>query len=111
MDAWICTRCGERNGAEARQCWRCSTAIDGSPPAPQAPPPAHAGPSPRQMQCLRCAGAAMEFIGRRRFHEGTQAMPFLLGDLGELFVHREEFDLYACAACGKVELFLSSTPY
>jgi predicted RNA-binding Zn-ribbon protein involved in translation (DUF1610 family) len=37
-------------------------------------------------------------------------MPFLLGELGELFVHREEFDLYACPSCGKVELFLSSTP-
>lgn len=53
----------------------------------------------------------MEFIGRRRFQESTQAMPFLLGDLGSLFVDREEFDLYACVSCGKVELFLSSTPY
>ncbi|WP_269792736.1 hypothetical protein [Stenotrophomonas sp. Iso1] len=53
----------------------------------------------------------MDFIGRRRLQEDTQAMPFLLGDLGELFVHGEAFDLYACASCGKVELFLSRTPY
>lgn len=63
------------------------------------------------MHCLRCAATTMEFIGRRRFHEGTQAMPFLLGDLGELFVNREEFDLYACSTCGKVELFLAGAPY
>ncbi len=50
----------------------------------------------------------MEFIGRKRFHEGSQTMPFLLGDIGELFVNREEFDLHACPSCGKVELFLSN---
>lgn len=111
MDAWICTRCGERNGANARQCWRCSTHVDGSPAVPEAGQQPRGGPSLRQMECLRCPGATMAFIGRRRFHEGAPTMPFLPGDLGELFVHREEFDLYTCPSCGKVELFLSAAPY
>ncbi len=111
MDAWICTQCGVRNGIEARQCWRCGTHADGSAPDPAL----HVAgivhlQGPRQMVCLRCTDTEMTFIGRRRFHEGTQAMPFLLGELGELFAPREEFDLYACPSCGKVELFLSSTP-
>jgi hypothetical protein len=34
-------------------------------------------------------------------------MPFLLGNVGELFVNRESFDSYACSRCGKVEFFLA----
>ena len=48
----------------------------------------------------------MEFAGRKRFHEGTRAWPFLFGEIGELLVNRESFDLYACPSCGKIELFL-----
>ena len=29
-----------------------------------------------------------------------------LGDLGELFVNRESFDVYCCGRCGRVELFI-----
>jgi hypothetical protein len=46
--------------------------------------------------------------GRKKFHEGTRAWPFLFGELGELFVNREAFDVYACQGCGKVEFFLST---
>ena len=110
MNSWVCANCKETNEGEFEQCWNCGTSADGSPPErafqhdnnrPWMQPP-------RLIDCPRCPGRRMEFIGRKRFHEGSQAMPFLLGDIGELFVNREEFDLHACPSCGKVELFLSN---
>lgn len=112
MATWICANCKETNEDPFVQCWNCGTRIDD--PAPERPLPHDSlhpeMQPPRLIECLRCAGTQMEFIGRRRFHEGSQAMPFLLGDLGELFANREEFDLHACPSCGKVELFLSNLP-
>ncbi|MGH8055053.1 MAG: hypothetical protein ACREP4_14165 [Stenotrophomonas sp.] len=110
MSSWICTNCRESNEDNFDQCWKCGTHADGAPPPREQPrddTPAWMQP-PRLIECLRCPGVRMEFIGRKRFHEGSLSMPFLLGDLGELFVNREEFDLHACTSCGKVELFLSS---
>ena len=49
----------------------------------------------------------MAFMGRMSFHEGSRTMPFLLGNVGELFVNRESFDSYICSGCGKVEFFLA----
>jgi hypothetical protein len=49
----------------------------------------------------------MAFMGRMNFHEGSRTMPFLLGNVGELFVNRESFDSYVCSSCGKVEFFLA----
>ena len=40
----------------------------------------------------------------KRFHEGTRWGA--LGDLGELFVNKESFDVYVCPHCGRVELFV-----
>ena len=54
--------------------------------------------------CLRC-GSTMSAMGRLNFHEGTRAWPFLLGELGELLVHRGSFEAYVCEGCGKVEFF------
>jgi len=48
----------------------------------------------------------MAFGGIKRFHEGTRLWAFLFGDLGELFVNRESFEVYACPNCGKVEFFV-----
>lgn len=110
MSSWVCTNCRESNEDNFDQCWKCGTYADGSPPPrnqQREDRPAWMQP-PRLIECLRCPGSRMEFIGRKRFHEGSLSMPFLLGDLGELFVNREEFDLHACPSCGKVELFLSS---
>ena len=59
------------------------------------------GPDP--MQCPRC-DRALQFVGTKRFHEGTRWG--LLGELGELFVNREQFDVYVCQRCGRVELFI-----
>jgi len=46
----------------------------------------------------------MEYVGTKRFHEGTRWG--VLGDLGELFVKRESFDVFVCPRCGRVEFFI-----
>lgn len=57
------------------------------------------------MICPRCE-TSLEYVGTKKFHEGSRAAPFLLGELGELFVKREHFDVYVCPRCGRVELFV-----
>jgi hypothetical protein len=106
-----CSACGEAIEHGYTMCWRCGTHLDGSPPDKDfvpdqaAAPPRHAA-KPRDLACLRC-GTPMAAVSRMRFHEGTRAWPFLLGELGELFVNRETFDTYACTGCGKVEFFVT----
>ena len=56
----------------------------------------------RELNCLRC-DVSMLFSGNFRFHEGSRIGA--LGNLFELFVNRETFDLYICPKCGKVEFF------
>ena len=107
MAAWKCVRCGQPNGTGYNLCWNCGTGADGSPPTPdfvRVDVPT-VQQLPRELSCLRCA-QAMSSLGLRRFHEGSQAAPFLLGNLGELLVDREGFELLACNGCGKVEFFL-----
>ena len=110
MGTWICSNCKEVNEDNRDQCWKCGTHADGAPPPRgyQADDSRSWTQAPRLIDCPRCPGMQMEFIGRKRFHESTQTMPFLLGDIGELFGNREKFDLHACPSCGKVELFLSN---
>ncbi len=55
------------------------------------------------MACPRC-DQGLEYVGTKKFHEGSRGWGFFLGDLGELFVHREHFDVYP--RCGRVELFV-----
>lgn len=55
------------------------------------------------MACPRCQ-QALDFVGTKRFHEGTNWG--LLGEIGELFVKRERFDVYVCPRCGRVEFFV-----
>ena len=55
------------------------------------------------MICPRCE-VSLKYIGTRQFHEGTRWG--ILGDLGEIFVNREKFDVYVCPACGRVEFFV-----
>ena len=59
--------------------------------------------SPKPVQCVRCK-VPKRYLGNRRFHEGRRWG--VLGDLGELFVNRETFDIYACPVCGSVEFFV-----
>ncbi|MCK3683433.1 hypothetical protein [Maribellus sp. YY47] len=57
----------------------------------------------REVNCLRC-DIPLIFSGRYDFHEGARLGAW--GNLFELFVNAERFDLYACPKCGKVEFFI-----
>jgi hypothetical protein len=112
MTTETCKRCGEIFEPGYSVCWRCGTHVDGSPAAPGFVAddlPLDAAVPARKLNCLRC-DTAMALVGRRKFHEGTRSWPFLFGQLGELFVHREAFDTYACPGCGKVEFFVAGDP-
>ena len=102
---WSCSKCETSVDEDLEICWQCGTGRDGSPAPndwrselePIKPP------QPLILACLRCE-TEMTYGGTKRFHEGSYASEFLLGDL---FVNREELDLYVCQACGKVEFFAS----
>jgi hypothetical protein len=53
--------------------------------------------------CPRCE-VSLEFVGTRDFHEGTRWG--VLGELGEMFVNKQRFDVFVCPRCGRVELFI-----
>ena len=55
------------------------------------------------MKCPRC-DTDLDYVGTKSFHEGTRWG--FLGELGELFVNKESFDVYVCQRCGRVELFV-----
>ena len=57
----------------------------------------------KSLDCLRCK-QPLEHLGTKSFHEGTNWGFF--GELGELFVKRDRFDVYACPRCGRVEFFV-----
>ena len=59
-------------------------------------------PASRKIDCIRCK-IPMKFTGNYEFHEGNKLG--LFGNLFELFVNSESFDLYLCPKCGKVEFF------
>ena len=101
MSLWTCAKCREEVEPAFDVCWKCGTSKEGvEDPAFRSAP---AGPAaPKVLDCLRCR-ARMRYAGARRFHEGTGWG--VLGNLGELFVNRERFDVYLCPSCGKVEFF------
>jgi hypothetical protein len=55
------------------------------------------------ISCPRCT-TSLDYVGTKKFHEGGRWG--ILGELGELFVNREHFDVYVCPRCGRVELFV-----
>ena len=55
------------------------------------------------LACIRC-NVTLTFNGTKRFMEGNNWGVF--GELGELFVNKETFDVYHCPKCGKVEFFV-----
>jgi hypothetical protein len=91
---WTC-QCGEQIEDQFDACWRCAGR------AANATAPENSNQLPT-LECQRCK-TSLEYLGKRRFHEGGYLTPMLLGDL---FVNREDFDLYACPRCGHVEFFL-----
>jgi DNA-directed RNA polymerase subunit M/transcription elongation factor TFIIS len=61
--------------------------------------------SETDLKCLRCFDKKMIYNGTQRFHVGSNSAPFIIGDVGELFVNKQTFDLYYCPKCGKVEFY------
>lgn len=108
-----CTACGAAWEPGFAVCWRCGSGADGAP-ADASFVPETAGvddsmPPARAPACVRCGGT-MASLGRMRFHEGTRAWPFLLGEFGELLVNRVALDACACRQCGRMEFFLVGPP-
>lgn len=106
MKQWKCASCGRSNEAVFDMCWQCGTRADGSPADPDFVRE-EVAPTMRQreLDCLRCSGP-MASMGELKLHEGSRALPFLLGDWGELLVNRACLDAFACESCGRVELFV-----
>jgi len=55
------------------------------------------------MRCPRCP-TTLEYQGTRKFHEGANWG--ILGEIGEIFVNKQQFDVYMCPRCGRVEFFV-----
>jgi hypothetical protein len=103
---WICMSCSESVDEGFDACWKCGTSRAGVPdpgfrPVAVADDPPTASVDP--ITCARC-NRALDYVGRKRFHEGTNWG--VLGEVGELFVKREHFDVYVCPRCGRVEFFV-----
>ena len=107
---WICPKCRESVEEDFDVCWKCGTTREGleNPEFETVETDegrastAVANPA-NPISCTRC-NQALEYVGRKRFHEGTNWGA--LGELGELFVKREHFDVYVCPRCGRVEFFV-----
>lgn len=108
----ICPNCKAEVENAFDACWNCCYSFDegkvipwksDSPQStrdPELVPPQYA---PIEINCLRC-DVPMRYAGEYRFLEGTRTGVF--GNLFELFQNRENFDLYVCPNCGKVEFFV-----
>ncbi len=95
--SWQCQNCNTIiDDDEFEICWSCNCEKGKS-----APDHKSSNSSP---DCIRCQ-ASLTFIGTKNFHEGTRWG--VLGELGELFVNKENLDMYACKTCGKVEFFIA----
>ena len=58
---------------------------------------------PKEITCLSCK-VTLTYAGTKKFHEGARWG--VLGDIGELFVKKETFDVYYCPRCGKVDFYV-----
>ena len=110
---WTCRKCNESGEDGFDVCWKCGTSREGieDPAFRTDPTPTETESAPvtklvNPISCPRC-NKALEYVGRKRFHEGTNWGFF--GEVGELFVKREHFDVYVCPRCGRVEFFVDGT--
>ena len=104
---WQCRVCGaEVENDSWETCWRCGSArsLEGAALAERQRAVAQKSAPAVPLKCLRCGGA-MKYGGTKKFYEGTR-WGFWLGDVGELLINREMYDVYACPQCGKLEFFV-----
>jgi len=107
---WTCTKCFEQLDDAFATCWKCGTSKDGAEDAGFAKraavmrEPDHGTGAPKHpLACPRC-DQPLQHVGTKSFHEGARWG--ILGELGELFVNKERFDVYCCPRCGRVEFFV-----
>ena len=107
---WLCSKCGESIEDTFDTCWKCGTSWDGvkdsegkADPPDEVPASATEPKTGDPIACARC-NQTLQYVGRKRFHEGANWGVF--GEIGELFVKREHFDVYVCPRCGRVEFFV-----
>ena len=120
---WKCNSCQESVEDSYDVCWNCGTSKDGVPDPTfrrvenardmESGRPGRGNstsPTTRSpaavvdpIACPRC-DEELEHLGTKRFHEGANWG--ILGELGEMFVKRERFDIYVCPRCGRVEFFV-----
>jgi hypothetical protein len=116
---WKCVKCSEKLEDSFDVCWSCGTSKDGVedpnfrkaddvPPERISEAVAEAverGEEPERnpIMCPRCR-RKLDYVGTKAFHEGNRWG--VLGDLGEIFVNKERFDVYCCPRCGRVEFFV-----
>jgi hypothetical protein len=113
---WQCVKCREEVVDGFDVCWNCGTSKDGveDPKFQKADDISPEAIASRGVQaldesardpitCPRCR-RKLDHVGTKAFHEGTRWGA--LGDLAELFVNKQRFDVYCCPRCGRVELFV-----
>ncbi|MBN1589680.1 MAG: hypothetical protein JW888_09205 [Pirellulales bacterium] len=116
---WQCVKCREQIEDAFNVCWRCGTSKEGVEDpdfrgvdnafSEQSEAPSETRATTDQaaenhpLSCPRCR-CMLDYIGTKAFHEGKRWG--VLGDLGELFVNKERFDVYCCPNCGRVEFFV-----
>jgi len=98
-----CPNCHEETEDNFEVCWNCNFNLAENKVIEFEDPAIN---GTRKINCLRC-GIPMIYSGNYKFHEGTRLGIF--GNLMEVFVNRESFDLYLCPDCGKVEFFTTQT--
>jgi predicted nucleic-acid-binding Zn-ribbon protein len=95
---WTCSKCGEKHEDHFDSCWKCDHTRAGATVVATTQQEAR-----HPLSCVRCA-TSLDYVGTKRFHEGTRWG--VLGELGELLVNRESFDVFLCPRCGRVEFFV-----
>lgn len=104
---WNCPNCNQPLDDQFEACWNCGATKSGERDEDFEPVEEVPARIARDLTCLRC-NQELAFLGEKSFHEGLNWGA--LGELGELFTARQNLDVYACLACGHVELFLPGVP-
>jgi len=87
---WTCPTCGEKHEDQFEECWKCAGHRYSEQPA-------------IPLRCLRCE-IPLTPAGTRFFKLETGGA--LVSMLTDMTVVHQDFELFACERCGKVEFFL-----
>ena len=94
----LCPNCNTEIEDNFEFCWKCNYSLTEGKVLDF-----YESDKGRSIDCMRC-GVRLIYSGNYKFHEGHRSGFF--GNMFELFVNRESFDLYVCPKCGKVEFYV-----